>query len=113
MAVRRVIALSAFAFLVPLGVAGCTAEGPGTKSECTVSGCTVTFQRGVNAKASILGIDAELVAVNGKDVTLKVGGQQVVVPVGETQPANGASVTVQEITQDKVVVKLTTGVNPS
>lgn len=109
--VRRLIALSFVALLAPLGAAACTVEGPGTKSECNVGGCTVTFTRGVDAKANILGIDAELVAVNGNTVTLKIGGQQVDVPVGETQPAEGMNVTVQEVTDEKVVVKIASGLN--
>lgn len=107
---RRLIALSAFAVLAPLGATACTAEGPGSKTECQVSGCTITFDRGVNAKASVLGVDAELVAVNGNTATLRVAGQEVSVPVGETQPADGMNVTVQEITTEKVVVKLATGI---
>ncbi|MBB5912656.1 hypothetical protein BJY24_001523 [Nocardia transvalensis] len=111
MFVRRLLAISLFALVTPLAVAACTAEGAGTKSECAVSGCTVTFDRGVNAKASILGVEAELLAVEGDTVTLKVAGQQVDVPVGQTQPSDGLSITVQEVTQDKVVVKFATGVN--
>ncbi|WP_330250270.1 hypothetical protein OG874_28990 [Nocardia sp. NBC_00565] len=111
MSVPRMLALSAFALLTPLGAAACSSEGTGYKSECEVSGCTVTFTRGVNAKASVLGIDAELVAVKGNTVTLKVGGQQVDIPVGQSQPANGLNATVQEVTDDKVVIKFATGVN--
>ncbi|WP_068030494.1 hypothetical protein [Nocardia mexicana] len=116
MRVRRLLALTLFALVTSFGVAACSAEGQGAKSDCNVSGCTITFDRGVNAKASFLGVDAELVAVNGNTVTLKVAGQQVDVPVGETQPADGINLTVQEVTQDKVVVKAATGVgapNPS
>ncbi|UAK35687.1 hypothetical protein K8O92_13955 [Nocardia asteroides] len=98
-----------FALLASLGAAACTAEGPGTKTDCTVTGCTVTFDRGVDAKASILGIETRLVAVNGNLVTLSVGGQEVTVPAGETQSADGRTITVQEVTGDKVVVKIATG----
>lgn len=98
------------ALITPLGVAACSVEGPGSKADCNVGGCTVTFNRGVNAKVNVLGVDAELVAVNGNTVTLKVGGQEVAVPVGETQPTDGMNVTVQEITNDKVVVKISTGI---
>ncbi|MGW0247674.1 hypothetical protein ACWDYH_13665 [Nocardia goodfellowii] len=108
--VRRLIALSLFALLTPLGAAACSSEGAGSKTECQLNGCTITFDRGVNAKASVLGIDAELVAVNGNTVTLKVGGQQVDVPVGESQPTDGFNVAVQEVTADKVVVKIATGI---
>ncbi|WP_228838456.1 hypothetical protein [Nocardia amamiensis] len=107
--VRRFVAVSLFVLLTPLGAA-CTAEGQGTKTDCTVSGCTVTFARGVDAKASILGIEAKLIAVNGNLVTLSVAGQEITVPVGETQSTDGRTVTVQEVTNDKVVVKLSTGI---
>ncbi|WP_181723183.1 hypothetical protein [Nocardia gipuzkoensis] len=110
MLLRRLVAVSLFALVTPLGVAACTTEGPGTKTDCAVSGCTVTFARGVDARASILGIEAKLIAVNGNLVTLSVGGQEVTVPVGETQSADGSTVTVQEVTDDKVVVKISTGV---
>ncbi len=111
MSVRRRITLLAFALLLPLSATACTVTGPGTTSECTVSGCTVTFDRGVNAKASVLGIDAELVAVNGNIVTLRIGGQEVTVPAGESQPAQGMDVRVSEVTDEKVVVVLSTGLN--
>ncbi|WP_067714663.1 hypothetical protein [Nocardia yamanashiensis] len=111
MLIRRSLALAGFTALAALGAAACTAEGNGSKTECQVSGCTITFDRGVSAKATVLGVDAELVAVNGDTVTMKVGGQQVSVPVGNTQPADGMSVSVQEVTGDKVVVKVATGIN--
>ncbi|WP_327093712.1 hypothetical protein OIE68_26110 [Nocardia vinacea] len=111
MSVPRMLALSAFALLTPLAGAACSSEGAGYKSECQVSGCTVTFTRGVNAKASVLGIEAELVAVQGNTVTLKVAGQQLDIPVGQTQATNGFSATVQDVTDDKVVVRINTGVN--
>lgn len=95
---------------LPLGVAACSAEGAGYKTDCQVSGCTVTFDRGVNAKASVLGVDAELVAVNGDTVTLRVAGQEMSMPVGQTSPTDGMNVTVQEVTGDNVVVKIATGI---
>ncbi|MFD0363893.1 hypothetical protein ACFQZZ_20780 [Nocardia sp. GCM10030253] len=110
MSLRRLIALCVFVLLTSFGAVACTVEGAGTKSDCNVGGCTVTFTRGVNAKATILGIDAELVAVNGNLITLKVGGQEVTIPAGETQPTNGVNVTVQEVTDEKVVVKFATGI---
>ncbi|WP_278262136.1 hypothetical protein [Nocardia sp. AG03] len=109
MPVRRLITLSAFALLLPLAATACTMTGPGTTSECTVGGCTITFERGVQAKASVLGIDAELVAVNGDLVTLSIGGQQITVPVGQSQAADGVDVRVSEVTADRVVVVLNSG----
>ncbi|MET7767253.1 hypothetical protein [Nocardia sp. NPDC005366] len=107
---RRLLAFSLFALLTVSGVGACTVEGPGSSADCHVSGCTVIFTRGVDARASVLGVDAELVAVNGNTVTLKIAGQQVLIPVGETQPAQGLDVTVQEVTDDKVVIKISTGI---
>ncbi|MFC6010603.1 hypothetical protein [Nocardia lasii] len=113
MSVRRLLTLAAFALLLAPVTSACTMTGPGTTSECTVSGCTITFERGVSAKASVLGIDAELIAVNGDLVTLAIGGQQVTIPVGESQASNGTDVRVSEVTDEKVVVVLSTGLNPS
>jgi hypothetical protein len=108
---RRILVLSLGVLLTPLAVVGCTAQGDGVKSECQVGGCTVTFDRGVNAQASLLGVKAELVAVNGNTVTLSVAGKQVSVPVGQTQPASGLDVAVQQVTNDKVVVRLSSGIS--
>ncbi|GEM35169.1 hypothetical protein AB0H58_02215 [Nocardia neocaledoniensis] len=113
MPVRRLITLSAFALLLPFAASACSMSGDGYSSECTVSGCTVTFDRGVNAKASVLGIDAELVAVDGDMVTLKIGGQNVTVPVGQSQESNGTDVRVTEVTDQKVVVVLNSGLTPN
>ncbi|WP_227996468.1 hypothetical protein [Nocardia australiensis] len=111
MSVRRLIVLCLLTLLAPFAVAACTIEGSGAKSECDTSGCTVTFNRGVNAKVSVLGVDAELVAVDGNQTTLKVGGQEVTVPVGHSQSAEGIAITVQDVTDEKVVVKFSTGLN--
>jgi hypothetical protein len=109
MSARRSTAAFLLVAALSLGVSACTATGPGARSECEVSGCTVTFERGVEAKISVLGVDTELTAVEGNVVTLAVGGQPVTVPVGETGSVQGMNLTVQEITQDKVVVRLATG----
>lgn len=100
--------LAAFA-LLPLAGSACTITGAGTTTECAVRGCTVTFDRGVDAKASVLGLEAELLAVDGDVVTLRVGGQEVTVPVGQSEPASGLDVRVSEVTADTVVVVLDTG----
>ncbi|MCP9955004.1 hypothetical protein [Actinomadura madurae] len=102
--VRRKLAVLPFA-LLPLGVlAGCGGEN--SETNCSVNACTVTFDRGVDASASILGVKAELVKVEGQMVTLKIGGQTVTVPVGEGEQAEGFDVSVQSVTKDQVVVKI-------
>ncbi|SEF52736.1 hypothetical protein SAMN04489712_101318 [Thermomonospora echinospora] len=94
--------------LLPLGaVAACGGEG--TTTDCSLNACTVTFDRGVDANASILGVKAELVGVQGDNVTLRIGGQQVTVPVDGQQQVEGLNVAVQSVTQDNVVVKISGG----
>ncbi|WP_396447847.1 hypothetical protein [Actinomadura sp.] len=102
---RRKLAVLPFA-LLPLGaLAACGGEN--SRTSCDVDSCTVTFDRGVDASASILGVKAELVKVQGDLVTLKIAGQQVTVPVGDgEQEAEGFNVSVQSVTQDNVVVKI-------
>ncbi|QKW35353.1 hypothetical protein HUT06_15985 [Actinomadura sp. NAK00032] len=101
---RRKLAVLPFA-LLPLGaLAACGGENSDTS--CGVNSCTVTFDRGVDASASILGVKAELVKVQGEMVTLKVAGQTVTVPVGDGEQAEGFNISVQSVTQDNVVVKI-------
>lgn len=99
-----------FAAVTVLATA-CTVHGAGTTTECKVEGCTITFERGVDAKASVLGLDAQLMAVEGNQVTLSVGGQQVTVPVGESGSTDGATVKVREVTADQVIVDIATGIH--
>ncbi|GAA4102030.1 hypothetical protein [Actinomadura miaoliensis] len=102
--VRRALTVLPFALLPLTAVAACSSEGATT--DCNVNSCTITFDRGVEASASILGVKAELVSVQGDTVTLKVAGQQITVPRGEAEQAEGFDVSVQSVTQDKVVVKI-------
>ncbi|MDL4770971.1 MULTISPECIES: hypothetical protein [Thermomonosporaceae] len=102
--VRRKLALLPLV-LLPLGtVAACGGEG--SKTDCGARSCTITFDRGVDANASILGVKAELIGVDGRSVTLKVAGQRITVPVGENEQADGFDVSVQSVTKDQVVVKI-------
>ncbi|GAA2407997.1 hypothetical protein GCM10010191_15590 [Actinomadura vinacea] len=105
--VRRKLAVLPLV-LLPLGAAAaCSAEN--AETDCTVNACTVTFDRGVDASASILGVKAELVSVQGQNVTMKVAGQQITVPVGQGEQAEGFDVSVQSVTKDNVVVKISNG----
>jgi hypothetical protein len=102
--VRRKLALLPL-LLLPFGaVAACSSEG--AETDCTINACTVTFDRGVDAKASILGVEAELVEVRGQNVTMRIAGQQITVPVGEGEQAEGFNVSVQSVTQENVVVRI-------
>jgi hypothetical protein len=89
----------ALAFLVGCG-------GEGTKTSCNLNSCTVTFDRGVDAKASVLGVEAKLVGVQNDQATIEIGGQQVTIPVGGQAQANGFDVSVQQITADQVTLQI-------
>jgi hypothetical protein len=102
---RRKLAVLSFV-LLPLGAAAAACGGENSSTECGVNSCTVTFERGVEASASILGVKAELVEVRGQLVTLKIAGQTVTVPVGEGEQSEGFNVSVQSVTEDQVVVKI-------
>lgn len=100
---RLAIVLPALALI--FGTAACSSEGAST--DCSINACTVTFNRGVNASASILGVKAELVGVQGDQVTLKIAGQSVSVPAtGGQASAEGFNVSVQSVTKDNVIVKI-------
>ncbi|GLZ03671.1 hypothetical protein Acsp03_11380 [Actinomadura sp. NBRC 104412] len=104
--VRRKLALLPL-LLLPLGAAACSSEN--AETDCTINACTVTFNRGVDARASILGVEAELVSVQGQNVTMRIAGQQITVPVGEGEQAEGFDISVQSVTKDNVVVKISNG----
>ncbi|WP_067795727.1 hypothetical protein [Actinomadura formosensis] len=101
---RRKLAVLPFLALSLGAVAACGGEN--SKTSCDVNSCTVTFDRGVDASASVLGVKAELVSVQGETVTLKIAGQTVTVPVGDGEQAEGFTVSVQSVTKDNVVVKI-------
>jgi len=86
-------------------LSGCSSEGAST--DCGLDQCTVTFDRGVEAQASVLGIDAKLVSAEGDQVTLDIGGEQLTLTVGQggTEVA-GLNVTLESVTDANVVVKL-------
>ena len=71
------------------------------------------MDRGVDASASVLGVDVTLKSVEGQQVTLDVAGNTVTVPVGADGTANvgGLNVTVQSVTDDQVVLQITGGGN--
>ncbi len=108
-ALPRGVAALAAALLAGGLITGCSTSTDGAKVSCTLSACTATFDRGVDARASVLGIDMKLVAADANQVTVDVGGSQLVVPVGGSQQAGGLSVTVDRVTEQQVVLKVTKG----
>ncbi|WP_422774386.1 hypothetical protein ACN28C_16875 [Plantactinospora sp. WMMC1484] len=107
--VRRAAGLLTTLALGTAVLAGCSSEGAST--DCGLDACTVTFDRGVDARASILGVDATLVGVDGDVVTIEVAGEQLSLTVGEqATEVGGLYATVQSADQEQVVVRI--GRNP-
>ena len=100
----RVAALGAAAALATAVLAGCGGENAST--DCSVDACTITFERGPDASAQVLGVTVELVNATEGEVTLAVGGQDVTVPVNGTTEVGGLTVEAQSVTQDEVVVQV-------
>lgn len=108
---RRIAALALTTALATAALAGCSSEG--SNVDCNLNSCTVTMDRGVDASASVLGVDVKLQSVQNQQVTLDVEGNTVTVPVGpdgSTQVA-GLTVTVQSISDSQVVLQITGGGN--
>ena len=90
------------------GVAGCSSHG--AHANCSVTQCTVTFDRGVtSASISVLGVQAKIIAVKNGSVTLTVAGNQVTIPVNQSAQVGGLQVTLKSVTASKVVVQITQG----
>jgi hypothetical protein len=84
---------------------GCGSEGADT--DCGLDQCTITFDRGVDAKASVLGIEAELVGVEGDKATVRVAGEELTLTLGQpATEAGGLQVTLESVTDSKAVVKI-------
>jgi hypothetical protein len=91
-----------------LSATGCGGSaGVGSGANCSITSCTVTFQRGVTASTSILGVKAELVAVKDSAVTVNVGGQTISLPSDGTRySSDGLKLSVTSVTKDRVVLKI-------
>lgn len=103
----RTYRIGTFVAAAALGLAvlaGCGGEGSATN--CNLNSCTVTFDRGVDASVSVLGVDAKLVDVQNSQATLDIEGQKLTIPVGQDAQADGFNVSVQSITADNVVVRI-------
>jgi hypothetical protein len=104
-AVRRAASLATGLALGLAVLAGCDSEG--AQTDCSLDACTVTFDRGVDASASILGVQAKLIGADDDKVTIEVAGEQVSATVGEkATEVGGMQVSVESVTDSQVVVKI-------
>src|SRR5688572_29916235 len=76
---------------------GC-GDSEGADVDCNLQECTVTFQRGVDASASVFGVEAKLKDVKDGVVTLDIGGSEISVPAG----GEAEGVEVREVTDEHV-----------
>jgi hypothetical protein len=93
-------------FLLALGaLVGCGGSD-GTKTDCGLDGCTVTFPRDGTPGVSILGVNARLVGVENGVATIEVAGHAVTVPIGGQTQTDGFTVRVERATDTEVVVRI-------
>ncbi|PZM89804.1 MAG: hypothetical protein DIU79_14925 [Actinobacteria bacterium] len=103
MSVRR--GLVAGLALTALALAGCGDEG--ARTDCGLDACVITFDRGVEASARVLGIEARLVSVDGSTVTVEVAGQQLPLTHGqEGVEVAGLMLTVESVTDNEVSIRI-------
>lgn len=102
--IARTVNLLAAAALGLAVLAGCSSEGVDT--DCSVTACTLTFDRGVSASADILGVKVELVSAQDGQATVSVAGEKVTLPVNQTSEVGGMQVTVKSVTAEQVVVQV-------
>ncbi|RKR91566.1 hypothetical protein BDK92_5966 [Micromonospora pisi] len=103
--VRRIAGLAAGLALGAALLAGCSSDGADT--DCGIDQCTVTFKQGVEANASIFGVNARLVKAEGEQVTIEVAGEQLTLTTGQqATEVGGMAVTLQSVTDTEVVVRI-------
>ncbi|MER7891356.1 hypothetical protein AB0C04_23005 [Micromonospora sp. NPDC048909] len=103
---RRAAGLLAGLALGVAVLAGCSSEGAST--DCSLAGsCTVTFQRGVDASANILGVEAKLVGAQDDQVTVEVAGEQVTLITGQqAAEVAGLAVTLDSVSDQEVKIRV-------
>lgn len=102
---HRVAGALAAALLSAALLAGCSSEG--AQTDCNLDACSVTFDRGVDAKASVLGVEAKLISSQGDQITVEVAGEQISLTVGQaaTEIA-GLRVSLESVNDTQAVVQI-------
>ncbi len=99
----RLAALFASAALGLAVLTGCSSDNV----DCGLDACTVTYERGVAASASVLGVEAKLVSADDNTVTIEVAGEQVQLTKGQQAvDVAGLQASLESVTQDQVKVRI-------
>jgi preprotein translocase subunit YajC len=102
---RRAAGLVAGLVLGVAVLAGCSSENAST--DCGLDACTVTFDRGVEASANILGIEAKLISAQDDQVTVEVAGEQLTLTTGQqATEVGGFTVSVDSVTDSNVTIRV-------
>ncbi|MFI9640666.1 hypothetical protein ACIG87_11455 [Micromonospora sp. NPDC051925] len=102
---RRTAGLLAGLALGVAVLAGCSSDGADT--DCGLDACTITFDRGVDARASVLGVEAKLVGAQGDQVTVEVAGEQLSLTIGQqATEVGGFAVTLDSVTDQQVQIRV-------
>ncbi|MEH0841535.1 hypothetical protein V6U81_03950 [Micromonospora sp. CPCC 205711] len=102
---RRAAGLLAGLALGLAVLAGCSSDNADT--DCGLDACTVTFDRGVDASATILGVEAKLVGAQGDQVTVEVAGEQLSLTMGQqATEVGGYAVTLDSVTDQQVKIRV-------
>jgi hypothetical protein len=102
--IRRLAALTAAVVLGLGALTACTSENVSCSTNAT--SCTVTFDRGVDAESSVLGVKVKLVGVENGVVKVDVAGTEVSVPVDGSTQAEGFDISVESVTDKEVKVRI-------
>lgn len=102
---RRAAGLLAGLALGAAVLAGCSSEGAST--DCGLDACTVTFDRGVEASANILGVEAKLIGAQGDQATVEVAGEQLTLTTGQqAAEVGGFAVTLDSVTDNEIKIRV-------
>jgi hypothetical protein len=103
----RLARLGAAALLSLSLLTACGGSGEGSDVDCGLDQCTVTFDKGMDAKASVLGVEAKLVSAEGDKVTVEVAGERLTLTAGQAgTEAAGLRVTLDSVTDTQVKIKI-------
>lgn len=102
--VLRAVALAGLALGAGI-LAGCGSDGVST--DCGLDECVVTFDRGVEAGANILGVEARFIEAQDDIVTIEVAGERLSLRTdGQGTEVAGLWVSVHSADEEHVAIRI-------